>query len=46
MPEQSVVVVSQLYTLDKRELQEKIGRLTDQRIRGIIEGINNLLQPI
>lgn len=46
MPEQSVVVASQLYTLDKRELEEKIGRLSDQRISSIIDGIHKLLEPL
>lgn len=46
LPEQSVVVVSQMYTIDKRELQEKIGTLSQRSVRAIIEGIHKLLQPL
>jgi mRNA interferase MazF len=43
--EQSVVVVSQLFTLDKRELQDIIGTLSPRRVQQIIRGIQLLLEP-
>jgi mRNA interferase MazF len=45
LPKQSVVVVSQLFTVDKRDLGEYIGSLSPKRIRQILEGIDLLLQP-
>ena len=45
LPKQSVVVVSQLFTVDKRELGEYIGTLSRKRVQQILEGIDALLQP-
>jgi mRNA interferase MazF len=45
LSKQSVVVVSQLYTIDKSHLGEYIGMLSARRIRQIIRGIGLLLQP-
>jgi mRNA interferase MazF len=45
LPKQSVVVMSQLLTVDKRELGDYIGRLSPTRIRHILEGIDLVLQP-
>ena len=45
LPKQSVVVVSQIITVDKTELGDYIGRLTRPRVRQILEGIDLLLQP-
>ena len=45
LPRQSVVNVSQMYTVDKRELKEKIGMLTRQRIRQIFYGIRMITEP-
>jgi len=45
LPKQSVVVVSQILTLDKSELQEKIGTLSKQRIDEIVAGIKLLVEP-
>ena len=41
----SVVNVSQLYTVGKRDLAEFSGRLSPQKVRQIIYGINLLIQP-
>jgi len=45
LPEQSVINISQLYTVDKRDLAEKIGTLSDQRVQEVLEGIHLLLEP-
>ncbi len=45
LPEQSVVNVSQLSTVDKRELRENIGSLSRERMHGILDGINLVLEP-
>lgn len=43
--QQSVVNISQVFTVDRRDLVEKIGFLGGERIREIISGINILLEP-
>lgn len=43
--EQSVINISQVFTVNKRDLVEKIGSLDEPRIREIISGINLLLEP-
>jgi len=45
LPEQSVVVVSQLFTVDKEDLLDKIGSLSTERVEKIFEGICGLLAP-
>jgi mRNA interferase MazF len=45
LPKQSVVNVSQIYTLDKRDLVERIGRLSRQRIRQVLAGVMLVLEP-
>ena len=42
---QSVVVVSQLLTIDKSELREKIGTVSRSRIDESVDGIKLLIQP-
>ena len=39
LPKQSVVLVSQIFTVDKSQLGEFIGTLSERRIQQIIEGI-------
>ncbi len=41
----SVVIVSQLFTIDKNQLDEYIGTLAPQRVAQILAGIDLLLQP-
>ena len=43
LPKESVVNVSQLYTVDKDILTKKIGTLSADKMREIIKGINLLL---
>jgi len=45
LPKQSVVVVSQVFTVDKRQLTEHIGTLSGRRVRQIVEGVKLVLEP-
>ena len=45
LPEQSVVNISQIVTLDKSQLRERIGTLSPERVREVLRGINLLLGP-
>jgi mRNA interferase MazF len=45
LPRQSVVNVSQIYTVDKGDLVEKIGRLSRRRIRQILDGVMLVIEP-
>ena len=44
-PKQSVVNVTQLYTVDKSELEERIGMLSPQRVREILDGLQLVFEP-
>lgn len=46
LPKESVVNVTQVYTVDKRVLVEKIGKLSKARIRQILEGLSGILTPL
>lgn len=41
----SVVVVSQVFTVDKSQLEDQIGRLSERRVRQILDGIALVLEP-
>ncbi len=45
LPKQSVVNISRIYTVDKRDLIEKIGTLSPERIGQIIKGLELILKP-
>lgn len=45
LPEQSVVNVSQILTVDKRRLGDHIGALSDERVREVVSEIGLLLEP-
>jgi mRNA interferase MazF len=45
LPRPSVVNISQLFTVDKLDLTDKIGTLSPQRMREILDGIQFLLEP-
>lgn len=45
LPRRSVVNVSQILTVDKWELQDRIGTLSPERVREILHGINLILEP-
>jgi mRNA interferase MazF len=44
LPKQSVVNVSQIYTVDKSQLDEYIGTLSSARVREIINGIKLVVE--
>ena len=46
LPDQSVVNVSQIFTVDKSQLEEKIGVLSADRVRQILEGVRLLTDPL
>lgn len=45
LAKQSVVVVSQVFTVDKSQLGEYIGTLSKKRVRQILEGVRLLTEP-
>lgn len=45
LPKQSVVNVSQVFTVDKKQLDEYVGTLSPKRVREILNGINLALEP-
>ncbi len=45
LPERSVVVVSQLFTVDKGDLLDKIGSLKSEHVEQVFEGICRLMTP-
>lgn len=45
LPKPSVVNISQVFTVDKRELDEKIGSLSSLRVRQVLHGIHLLIEP-
>jgi mRNA interferase MazF len=45
LPRRSVVNISQIVTVDKDQLDEKIGTVSVARLREILDGIKLLLEP-
>ncbi len=45
LPKQSVVNISQIFTVDKADLGEYIGTLSRERIYQILDGIRLLIEP-
>jgi len=45
LSQQSVVVISQLFTVDKSQLSEHIGTLSRKRIRQVLDGMRLLTEP-
>lgn len=45
LPEQSVVNVSQVFTVDKEYLTERIGMLSAARVSEILDGLQLLTEP-
>ena len=45
LPKQSVVNVTQIFTVDKRDLTEKIGSLSRDRMGQVLEGIELIIKP-
>ena len=45
LPKKSVVNISQIFTVNKSDLSEKIGALSKDRIHSILQGIKLLTEP-
>jgi mRNA interferase MazF len=45
LPRQSIVNVSQIFTVDKSQLSEYVGTLSPKRVREILSGIKLVLEP-
>ena len=45
LPRKSIVNITQIFTVTKSDLSEKIGTLSKQRIAQILEGIRLLTEP-
>lgn len=45
LPKRSVVNISQISTVDRSQLQEKIGTLSNGRVREVLDGIYLLIEP-
>jgi mRNA interferase MazF len=45
LPKNSVVNISQIMTIDKSDLSEKIGRLSSARINEVLDGLHLITHP-
>jgi mRNA interferase MazF len=45
LPKPSVVNVSQIFTVDKSQLDEYVGTLSSKRVREILNGIRLVIEP-
>ena len=45
LPKQSVVNVTQIFTVDRADLVERIGRLSRKRVRQLLDGMLLLMEP-
>lgn len=45
LPRQSVINISQIVTVDKAQLSQKIGTLSPRRVREILDGIRLVIEP-
>jgi len=45
LPKQSVVNISQVFTVDRSQLGQKIGELSPRRVHEILDGLYLLLEP-
>lgn len=45
LPKPSIVVVSQIFTVDKAQLRDYIGTLSKNRIRQILDGLKLITEP-
>lgn len=46
LPKKSVVNISQIYTVTKSDLVEKIGQVSEGKMSEILEGIKLLIEPM
>jgi mRNA interferase MazF len=45
LPKHSVVLVTQVFTVDKSQLVEYIGSLSPRRLRQILDGVHLVIEP-
>ena len=45
LPKRSVVIVSQVFTVDKSQLVEYIGSLSSHRVGEVLEGLRLIIEP-
>ena len=45
LPKKSVVNITQIYTVNKTDLTEKIGQVSPERLREILSGVQLFLEP-
>ena len=45
LTKQSVINITQIFTVDKVDLTEKIGSITSERMAQVLEGIELLIKP-
>ncbi|GJL54303.1 MAG: hypothetical protein NPIRA02_14350 [Nitrospirales bacterium] len=45
LTKESVINVTQLFTIDKEDLEERIGKLSTQRLESVLEGVRLILEP-
>ncbi len=45
LPKQSVINVSQLFTVDRSQLEEYVGTLSPRRVAELLDGIKLILEP-
>jgi mRNA interferase MazF len=45
LPKQSVVNVSQVFTVDRSQLAQRIGTLSPRRVREILDGLLTVVEP-
>ncbi len=45
LSKKSVVKITQMYTVDKNDLEEKIGKVNSERMKEILSGIQLLTEP-
>ena len=45
LPKASVVNISQIYTINKMQLREFIGRISPKQLRKVLKGVHLLIEP-
>lgn len=45
LPKKSVVNISQIYTVNRNDLTEKIGQVSGKRMKDILDGLRLLMEP-
>lgn len=45
LPKKSVINISQIHTVNKEDLREKIGTLGQEKMNRVLAGVNLLLEP-